>query len=236
MLSSTGWVQSIVIFLVSFFFFNATPLPLNVVLGFFCTAFAFFVNVSLTGAPGAFFKGGATVFLTVTAAVKVFLGGAAGAAGFLSATGFFSTVFLATTGAFFTASDSFLTALTDSGFLSVLAGSFFSFLVALGASSAGRLVALPFGSSLSFLGSSFFPFDWGTDCCCPFLDCFTSGSFVFSGSAFLPLGSALPDLGFSLVGSGLALDLAGCCAAGLVGFLPVSFLLSATFFCADAYK
>jgi len=67
------------------------------------------------------------------------------------------------------------------------------------------------------------------------LVCFTSGSlaFGFSTSAFLPLGSALADLGFSLVGSTLTLALTGCWAAG---FLPPSFLVSATFFGAGTYK
>lgn len=275
MLSSTGWVQSIVIFLVSFFFFKAAPLPLNVVLGFFWTGFL--VNVSLTGAPGAFFSVcGATVFLMVTAAVNGFLAGTAAAAGFfsidfLSATGFgFSTVFLVVTGTFFVGSDSFFIALTGSGFFSTLAGSFLSFLADLGCSSAGRFTALLLGSSLTFLessltflgspltflgssltffgssltflgssltflGSSFLLLVEGAACCCPFFVGFTSGSLAlgFSGSDFLPLGSALPALGLSLVGSTLTLDLGGCCAAS---FLPLSFLLSATFFGADACK
>lgn len=237
MLSSTGWVQSIVIFLVSFFFFKAAPLPLNVALGFFCTL-AFFDNASFDGAPGAFFNvGGATVFLIVAAPVKGFLGTAAVAAffstGFLSATGFFSAVFLAAATGAFLASGSFLTALAGSGFFSALAGSFLSFLTFLGASSAGRFVALPLGSSLTFLGSSFFPLV-GAACCCPFLVCFTSGSlaFGFSGSAFLPLGSALPALGCALAGSAFALDLDGCWAAGfLASWAP---FLSATFFWAGA--
>lgn len=198
--------------------------------------------MSLAGAPGAFFNvGGATVFLMVTAAVKGFLAGTAAAAGFfstdfLSVAGLgFSVVFLAVTGAFFAGSGSFFTALTGSGFFSTLAGSFLSFLVGLGCSSAGRFIALPLGSSLIFLGSSFLPLAEGAACCCPFLVCFTSGSFAlgFSGSAFLALGSALAVLGFSLVGSALTLDLEGCCAAG---FLPLSFLLSATFFGAGACK
>lgn len=151
-----------VIFLVSFFFFKAAPFPLNVALGFFCTL-VFFDNASFDGAPGAFFKvGGATVFLIVAAAVKVFLGGTVAVAaffstGFLSATGFFSAVFLAATGAFLAASGSFLTDLAGSGFFSALAGSFLSFLTFLGNSSAGRFTDLPLGSSLVFFGSSFFP-------------------------------------------------------------------------------
>lgn len=194
-------------------------------------------NASLAGAPGAFFNvGGATVFLMVTAAVKGFLAGTAAAVDFfstdfLSAIGLsFSVVVLAVTGTFLAGSGSFFTALTGSSFFSTLAGSFLSFLVGLGCSSAGRFVALPLGSSLTFLGSSFLPLAEGAACCCPFLVGFTSGSFAFgfSGSAFLPLGSAL---GFSLVGSVLTLDLEGCCAAG---FLPLSFLLSATFFGAGA--
>lgn len=232
MLSSTGWVQSIVIFLVSFFFFKAAPLPLNVALGFFWTVLAFFITIFF-GAPGAFFNvGGATVFLMVTAAVKVFLAGAT-VPDFFSAAGFLSSVFFAAE-TFFPASGSFLATLAGSGFFSALAGSFLSFLAALEASSAGRFVALPLGSSLiTFLGSSFFPFVWGADCCWPFLACFTSGSLAlaFSGSAFLPLGSALADLGFSLAGSALALDLAGCWVAG---FLLLSFL-SATFLGAGAF-
>lgn len=246
MLSSTGWVQSIVIFLVSFFFFKTGLLPFKVALGFFWTGF--FVNTSLVGAPGAFFNvGGATVFLMVAAAVKGFLAGAGVAAGFFSTVfsvaGFdFSEVFLTVTGAFFTGSGSFLAALTGSGFFSTLAGSFLSFLAGLGGSSFGRFEALPlgssltfFGSSLTFLGSSFFPLAGAAACCWPFLDDFTSGSltFGFSGSAFLPLGSALADLGFSLAGSALTLVLDGCC---VVGFLPLSFLLSATFFGAGALK
>lgn len=246
MLSSTGWVQSIVIFLVSFFFFNTAPLPLNVALGFFGAALGFFVNVNLTGAPGAFFNvGGATVFLIVTAAVKDFLGRAAAAAatdvacffstGFFSTTGVFSAIFLVTAGAFFATSGSFLAALTGSGFFSPLDDSFLSFLAGLEGSSAGRFGALPLDSSLTFLGSSFFPLVGGAACCWPFLLCLTSGSlaFGFSGSDFLPLGSALADLGLSLADSTLALGLEGCCVAG---FLPLSFLLSATFFCAGAYK
>lgn len=238
MLSSTGWVQSIVIFRVSFFFFKAAPLPLNVAFGFFWVELAFLVNVSFTGAPGAFFNVGATVFLTVTAAVKVFFGGAAGVAGFLSETSFFSSVFFAATGTFLAVSISFLTTFTGSGFFSTLAGSFLSFFVGLGSSSAARFVALALGSSLTFLGSSFFPLVCGATCCWPFLVCFTSGSltFGFSGSAFFALGSALTDLGFSFTGSGLAFDLDGCCEAGLVDFLALSFLLSTTFFCTGALK
>lgn len=247
MLSSTGWVQSIVIFLVSLFFLIAAPLPLNVVLGFFCTA-VFLFNTSFEGAPGAFFNvGGATVFFTIAAVVNGFLGGTAAvvaaffSTGFLSPTaGFFSTtIFLVTTGTFFAAaSGSFFVVLAGSGFFSAFVGSFLSFFTVLGASSAGRFTALPLGSSLTFLGSSFFPLDCGAACCWPFLVCFTSGSLAlgFSGSDFLPLGSALVGaLGFSLAGSTLALDLEGCCAAD---FLPLScppFLLSTAFFGAGAY-
>jgi len=135
---------------------------------------AFLVKVSFLGAPGAFFKvGGATVFLTVTAAAKGFLAGAGAvvaaavffSAGFLSAVGFFSSVFLAATGVFLAASGSFLIALAGSGFFSALAGSFLSFLTVFGTSSAGRLIALLLGSSLTFLGSSFFPLVGGAACC-----------------------------------------------------------------------
>lgn len=225
MLSSTGWVQSIVIFLVSFFFFKAAPLPLKVVLGFLGVVFAFLDKTSLVGAPGAFLSAGATAFFTVAAGVKGFLAGTGAffSAGFCSATGFLSAVFLAAAGAFLAGSGSFLTVLAGSGFFSALAGSFLSFLTDLGASSAGRFVALALGSSLTFLGSSFLPLAAGAACCWPFLVCLTSGSLAlgFSGSAFLPLGSALVALGFSLEGSALALALDGCCAAG---FLPLSFL------------
>jgi hypothetical protein len=126
---------------------------------------AFFVKAIFLGAPGAFFNvGGATVFLTVTAAVKGFLAGAGAevadffSTGFLSVVGFFSTAFLATSG-------SFLAALAGSGFFSALTGSFLSFLTALGTSSAGRFVALLLGSSLTFFGSSFLPLAGGAACC-----------------------------------------------------------------------